>query len=83
MKTNTPGLAARTARQVIAGAAVCVAVLAAAQTARAQSPTIVGFLSNFDVPNNLKDAQGNPREADGFEIQIEGVQAADISYAFG
>ena len=61
---------------------VCISLIATPRAADAQ-PTIIGFLSNFDVPNNVKDANGNPRETEGFEIQIEGVQAADVLYAFG
>ena len=43
----------------------------------------MGYLSNFDVPNDVKDSQGHSRETEGFEIQIEGIQAADVYYAFG
>jgi len=63
-------------------AASLLTLLALARPAQAQ-PTIVGYLSNFDVPNNVKDSQGQSRETEGFEIQIEGVQAADVIYAFG
>jgi len=47
----------------------------AANTAQAQS-TIVGYLSNFDAVNN------NGQDMNGFEIQLEGLQAKDIYYAF-
>ena len=71
-------------RLAVAGIALCLALLTASLTASAQGvPTITGYLSNFDVPNNVKDAQGQPRETEGFEIQLEGIQPADVVNAFG
>src|ERR1700732_4459918 len=64
--------------------ALCLTLLAAPLSTSAQvAPTITGFLSNFDVPNDVKDNQGQPREVEGFEIQLEGIQPADVTYAFG
>src|SRR5476649_1164436 len=40
-------------------------------------PVIVGTLANFDVVNDLGE------EAEGFEIQLEGLQAADVVSTFG
>jgi len=69
-------------RRAIVALGASLALFAAPRFAQAQ-PTIVGFLTNFDVPNDVKDSQGSPRETEGFEIQIEGIQTADVSYAFG
>lgn len=71
------GLAALTARQVLIAGALGLAVLAAPVTARAQSPTIVGALTNFDVLNRTGE------HSLGFEIELEGLQVSDIQYAFG
>src|ERR1051325_8045463 len=51
--------------------------LLAPVAARAQSVAIVGSLANFDVLNNTG------QDAHGFEIQIEGIQSADIYRIFG
>lgn len=66
----------------VVGMALCLTLFATSFTASAQV-TVTGYLSNFDVPNNVKDDQGNPREAEGFEIQLEGIQSVDVVYAFG
>jgi hypothetical protein len=70
-------------RMAVVGMALCLTLFAAPLIVSAQSPTITGLLNNFDVPNNVKDAQGNPRETEGFEIQLEGIQPVDIIFAFG
>jgi hypothetical protein len=56
---------------VAASAAIAVAGPATAQTG---AITAYGSLSNFDVFNDDPDG----REAEGFDIEIEGVSAADI-----
>ncbi|MCU1382974.1 MAG: hypothetical protein JWL71_1671 [Acidobacteria bacterium] len=55
--------------------AMAASLLAVPAVARAQ--TIVGYLSNFDAVN---DTEG---EKQGFEIELEGVQASDITRVFG
>jgi hypothetical protein len=50
--------------------------LATAASARAQTATVFGSLSNFDVVNNTE------HEAHGFEIELEGLQPADIYGSF-
>ncbi len=70
-------------RMAVVGMALCLTLFATPLIVSAQSPTITGLLNNFDVPNNVKDAQGDPRETDGFEIQLEGIQPVDIIFAFG
>ncbi|MFL6216902.1 MAG: InlB B-repeat-containing protein [Blastocatellia bacterium] len=50
--------------------------LLTAPAARAQSATVYGSLSNFDVVNNT----GN--DAHGFEIELEGLQPQDVYYTF-
>jgi hypothetical protein len=67
----------------IVGMALCLTLLAAPLIMSAQTPAITGFLSNFDVPNDVKDAQGNPRETEGFEIELDGIQPVELLYAFG
>jgi hypothetical protein len=57
----------------IAAAAV---LLTAAPAAHAQTATILGSIGNFDIVNNAG------QDAHGFEIQLEGVQPADVYYAF-
>jgi hypothetical protein len=52
------------------------ALLAAPADARAQTATVFGSLSNFDVVNHTE------HEAHGFEIELEGLQAADVYYSF-
>jgi hypothetical protein len=47
-----------------------------APAARAQSATVSGSLSNFDVINHT----GN--DAHGFEIELEGLQPQDVYYTF-
>jgi hypothetical protein len=51
-------------------------LLAAPAAARAQSATVYGALSNFDVVNNTG------HDTHGFEIELEGLQAADVYYTF-
>ncbi|MBW8866801.1 MAG: hypothetical protein JF610_05610 [Acidobacteria bacterium] len=49
-----------------------------APAVQAQVPaTIVGSLANFDAVNDT------PHEAQGFEIEMEGVQAQDVTRVFG
>ena len=50
--------------------------LFAATEARAQTATVAGSLSNFDVINNTG------HEAHGFEIELEGLQPQDVYYTF-
>ncbi|HKP12430.1 MAG TPA: hypothetical protein VJZ91_09985, partial [Blastocatellia bacterium] len=50
--------------------------LFAAPAAWAQSATVYGSLSNFDVINNTG------HEAHGFEIELEGLQPQDVYYTF-
>jgi hypothetical protein len=47
-----------------------------APAARAQSATVYGSLSNFDVINNTGD------DTHGFEIELEGLQPQDVYYTF-
>jgi hypothetical protein len=47
-----------------------------AATAQAQTATIYGSLSNFDVVNNTGE------DAHGFEIELEGLQPQDVYYTF-
>ncbi|MBV8855817.1 MAG: hypothetical protein JOZ02_02550 [Acidobacteria bacterium] len=51
--------------------------LLASLSARAQTATVFGSLSNFDVVNNTE------HEAHGFEIELEGLQPGDVPYSFG
>jgi len=57
-------------------ALLILALLATAAPAQAQTATIFGALSNFDVVNDTG------HDAHGFEIQLEGLQAGDIYYTF-
>lgn len=57
-------------------AAVLLALLAAPLAARAQTATIYGSLGNFDVVNNTG------QDAHGFEIELDGLQPADVVYTF-
>jgi hypothetical protein len=50
--------------------------LFAASAARAQTATVFGSLSNFDVVNNTE------HEAHGFEIELEGLHPEDVYYSF-
>src|SRR4029077_10706464 len=52
------------------------ALLAAPLVARAQTATVYGSLGNFDVVNNTG------QDAHGFEIELDGLQAADVAYTF-
>ena len=63
----------------VVGMALCLTLLAAPLIVSAQTPAITGFLSNFDVPNNVKDAQGNSRETEGFEIELDGIQPCRVA----
>src|SRR5206468_2608534 len=56
---------------LVLAAAACVPPAASAQTA-----TIYGSLGNFDIMNNAG------QDAHGFEIELEGVQVADVPYTF-
>lgn len=53
------------------------ALLAFAAPASAQTATVFGSLSNFDVVNHTE------HEAHGFEIELEGLQPNDIYGTFG
>jgi hypothetical protein len=66
-RPSTPSGAIATA--LLAGALLC------ARTASAQ--TIFGSLSNFDVFNDTG------QETHGFEIELDGISSADVSYVFG
>lgn len=61
-------------RQVGLSAALAVDVLALSSMAWAQTATIQGVISSFDVVNNTG------QEAHGFEVQIEGGQQNDLYY---
>ncbi|MDT7602206.1 MAG: hypothetical protein QOF61_203 [Acidobacteriota bacterium] len=64
-------------RQTLFVAALALILLALAPTgARAQSATVSGSLSNFDVINHTE------HEAHGFEIELEGLQPADVYSTF-
>lgn len=52
------------------------ALLAVAPAASAQTATVYGQLGNFDVVNNTG------QDAHGFEIELDGLQPADVYYAF-
>jgi uncharacterized repeat protein (TIGR02543 family) len=77
MKQNILSVAAASARKVVLGTALSLGLLTLPIVARAQQVVIVGFLGNFDVLNNTGE------QAHGFEIQMEGVHAADIYRIFG
>jgi hypothetical protein len=64
------------ARKTLLAAAFSLALLAFAPALRAQTATISGALSNFDVVNNTG------HDAHGFEIQFEGLQPADVNTTF-
>jgi hypothetical protein len=55
---------------------VLLALLAMPLAAGAQTATIYGSLGNFDVVNNAG------QDAHGFEIELEGLQPADVIYTF-
>lgn len=65
------GRSSNTARWIAA------ALLAGSASAAFASPTLYGSLSNFDVYNDTGS------ETHGFEIELHGVSAADVSYTFG
>ncbi|HEY0545545.1 MAG TPA: hypothetical protein VGC91_09235 [Pyrinomonadaceae bacterium] len=70
-----------TRRQTILGATLSLSFLLlvlilAPASAQAQSVTVYGALSNFDVVNSTE------HEAHGFEIELEGLQVADVAYWF-
>ena len=64
-------------RAAVIAAALGTGLLALPAPLQAQSPTIVGSLANFDVVNETEG------EKEGFEIQLEGVEAVDITRVFG
>jgi hypothetical protein len=71
----------RSFRQTFRGSVLSLALLALALLAtpaavRAQTATVFGSLSNFDVVNNTE------HETHGFEIELEGLQPADVYYSF-
>jgi hypothetical protein len=57
-------------------ALLALVLLSAPTAARAQSATVFGSLSNFDVVNNTGD------DTHGFEIELEGLQPGDVYYSF-
>src|SRR5258705_1061330 len=57
-------------------AAMC-AFLLAPLAAHAQTPTIIGTLTNFDVVNETEG------EKEGFQIELEGIHGSDITRVFG
>jgi hypothetical protein len=57
-------------------ACLLLACFIAPAAAQAQSATIFGALSNFDVVNHTE------HETHGFEIELEGLQAQDVYYTF-
>src|SRR5689334_11706023 len=59
-----------------ASALAAAALLAAPAAASAQTATISGQLGNFDVVNNTG------HDAHGFQIEIQGIQVADVYYTF-
>ena len=64
-------------RKPLLAAALAAGLLAVPAFGHAQQAVIVGFLGNFDVLNNTGE------QAHGFEIQMEGIHAADIYRIFG
>ena len=66
-------------RIALIGWALAAGLLAVSHPSQAQTtaPTIVGSLANFDAVN---DSEG---EKEGFEIQLEGLEANDITRVFG
>jgi hypothetical protein len=52
-------------------------LVAFAAPAHAQTATVFGSLSNFDVVNDTE------HEAHGFEIELEGLHPEDVYYTFG
>ncbi|MDT7542283.1 MAG: hypothetical protein QOE33_2187 [Acidobacteriota bacterium] len=66
-----------TRRRTFLVAALALIFLALAPASmRAQTATVSGYLSNFDVVNNTG------HDGHGFEIQFEGLQAKDVYYTF-
>jgi uncharacterized repeat protein (TIGR02543 family) len=53
------------------------AIMAAPLAMRAQTPTIVGYPSNFDAVNNT----GSP--VYGFEMEADGISSSDLTRIFG
>ena len=45
--------------------------------AHAQTPTIIGTLTNFDVENETEG------EKEGFQIELEGIHGSDVTRVFG
>ncbi len=81
MHSHHPHATIPSRRQPIFGTALSLALLAfalltAPGAAQAQTATVFGALSNFDVVNNTG------HNAHGFEIQLEGLQSADVIYTF-
>jgi hypothetical protein len=61
---------------VFRSTALC-AFLMAPLAAYAQTPTIIGTLTNFDVENETEG------EKEGFQIELEGIHGSDITRVFG
>src|SRR5947209_20392507 len=57
--------------------ALLLALLAAPLAMHAQTPLVVGYPANFDAFNNT----GAP--VNGFEIEADGIQPADVTRVFG
>ena len=53
------------------------ALLLTPLVASAQTPTIIGTLTNFDVENETEG------EKEGFQIELEGIHGSDITRVFG
>jgi hypothetical protein len=64
------------AGKAVGSSALLLAMLAAPMTSNAQTVTLFGGLSNFDVLNDTG------QDAHGFEVEIDGVTPADVPYFF-
>lgn len=81
MYSNPPHAGISVSRQKVLGytlslALLMLSLLASPHAAQAQSATLFGALSNFDVVNHTE------HEAHGFEIELEGLQPGDVYYTF-
>ena len=59
-------------RKLAVGTALAIGLIAAPLAANAQSPAVIGYLGNFDAANY------EGKDANGFEVQIEGAQLGDF-----
>ena len=64
-------------RRNLRSGALLLALIAAPLASHAQTPLVVGYPANFDAYNNT----GAP--VYGFEIEVDGIQAADVTRVFG